>query len=367
MNIGPRPGGDDDFNEDDVDVIGSTPMGGDDDETGEDWNANDMADPDETDTAEDDDGEEMAASDEDGPEDEDEEDGPEDEDEGEDLEPLDPPATWPDQEKRFFSALPPAMQHAYVARAQAFHRDYTQKTQAIAQERQRLQQQFQHHNELDRVIAPYQEQWALNGMNTAQAVSQLIALSNFATKDAEGFIKYFANLRGIDLQRLTGQEEYVDPQVAALRQPLSQVQAQLNQMQQQWQQGQQAAQQQQYVQAYNSVNASMDQFARQTGQDGRPLYPHFNEVMGEMAALIEAGTATSLPDAYAKAIWVNEGTRAKELARAKSAQNEQNRLRAKQAKRAASSLTGSSGANGAFTGGDLSIREALEAAMAGQI
>lgn len=365
MSIGPRPGGDDDF-EDDVDVIGSTPMGEegpdptDDDEDGEDWDANEMADPegDESEEGED----ELAAEG-------DEEEGDEGEEAEDEYEPLDPPATWPEQEKQFFAALPPAMQHAYVARAQAFHRDYTQKTQAIAQQRQQLQQQFAHYSDLDRVIQPHMQQWALNGMNPATAVSQLIALSDFATNDPAGFIKYFSNLRGIDLRQLGSpeQEEYIDPQVAALRQPLAQVQAQLNQMQQHFTQSQQAAEQQRYTQAFNSVNAGIDNFARQTGPDGQPLYPHFNEVMGEMAALIEAGTASSLPDAYAKAVWLNEGTRAKQLARARAAENEQSRQRAMRAKRAASSLTGSSGANGAYTGGDLSIRETLEAAMGGQI
>jgi len=89
--------------------------------------------------------------------------------------------------------------------------------------------------------------------------------------------------------------------------------------------------------------------------------------MGEMASLIETGNATSMADAYAKAVWINEGTRARMQAHQRAAENEQLRQRARQAKRAASSLTGSSGANGAFTGGDLSIRDTLYAAMDGQI
>ena len=377
---GPRTASDDDA--DDYDVMTAEPMGDDDfdddADTGEDWDANELARPDGQEEAEplEDDGEELDASEEDeegGPDDEDEE-GEED-DEGEDeeaeLEAIEPPANWPEQERQFFADLPPPLQHAYMARAQHMTADYTRKTQALASERQQIAQERQTIGDLQRVIGPHMQQWALNGMGPAQAVQQLIALSDMATRDPAGFIQYFANLRGVNLGQLTAQqqqeEQYVDPQVQVLRQQLAQVQAHLNQSSQQQQQWQEQQYAQQYQNAFATTNAAINDFSRQTDQNGNPLYPHFDEVIDEMAGLIESGQARSMPEAYQKAVWLNDNTRQKQLARSRAEANAKARRRAERASRAAFSLTGASGANGAFNPGDLSIRDTINAAWTGDL
>lgn len=360
MSIGPRPGDDD--GDDDYDVMSSEPMGEGpeptDDDDGEDWDTNEMADQDGPDE---DDGTVLEAS-------EDDQEGEEQAEEGEDeLEPIEPPANWPEEIREAFGAIPPQLQHWYVNTARHMQADYTRKTQAIAQEKQQIQRAQANYAELDRITAPYEQQWALNGMSKPQAISQLIALSNFATNDPKGFIQYFANLRGVDLQQLNEQQEYVDPQVAALRQPLAEVQARLNQLQEQNTAWQQQQQYQQYQSAFQSVNASIDDFARRTGQDGKPLYPHLNEVMGEMADLIETGRARSMDEAYRHAIWLNESTRNRELQRSRANENARNRQRAEKARRAGSSLSGASGANGAYSSREMSIRDTINGVMDGSL
>ena len=364
----------------DYDVMAAEPMGGDDDE-GHDWDANEMgraAGEDESeplDDADDDVGSDIdeTIGDEDADDDEleadgEDEDGEEgEEDEGEEYEPLEPQANWPAEFKEAFTNLPPQFQHFVMNTARSMQADYTRKTQAIAQERQQMQGLRQAYSEFDRIIGPRQQAWALSGMNPAQAITQLIALSDFATQDAPGFIKYFANLRGVDLQTLNQQQEYVDPQVAALRQPIAQVQAQLNQLSQSHAQQQQQYEQQQYYTAFHNTNANIENFARQTGEDGRPLYPFFNDVEEDMTALIESGRARSLPEAYSQAVWLNPQTRSRMLARSRADENAKARERAGRAKRAASSLTGASGANGAFNRGDMSIRDTIDAAWTGEI
>lgn len=360
MSIGPED------EDDNFDVMSAEPMGDGpdpaDDDDGEDWDTNEMSDQDGPDE---DGAETLEASDDEG----DLEDGDDDEGEeaGEEYEPIEPPANWPEHIRQAFAQVPPPLQHWYVNNARHMQADYTRKTQAIAQEKQQIQRAQANYAELDRITAPYEQQWALNGMSKPQAISQLIALSNFATNDPSGFIQYFANLRGVNLQQLNEQQEYIDPQVAALRQPLSEVQARLNQFEQHYAQQQQMQQHQQYQSAFQSVNASIDEFAQRQGQDGKPLYPHLNQVMGEMADLISSGRARSMDEAYKHAIWLNESTRNNELRRSRANDNARLRQQAEKARRAGSSLSGASGANGAFTSGNMSIRDTINGVMDGSL
>lgn len=367
------------------DVMSAEPM---EDDDGHEWDANEMgraAGEDESEPLEDDedggdtdnagnlDGEEeddpeLEADGEEGPDDEDdaEEEGDEDEDE---LEPLEPLANWPEEFKEAFAELPPPAQHFVMNTARNMQADYTRKTQAIAQERQQMGQMRQAYSEFDRIIAPRAQQWALNGMNPAQAVQQLIALSDFATNDAPGFLKYFANLRGVDLQSLANpsEQEYVDPQVAGLQRIVAQSQAQLNQLTQQYTHGQQQQQVQQYQSAFRATSAAIDDFARQTDQSGQPAYPFFDDVVDDMTVLVESGRARSMPEAYRLAVRLNDNVHAKMAARSRVDENVRARARAQQAKRAAASLSGASGANGAFNRGDLSIRDAITASFNGEL
>lgn len=295
-----------------------------------------------------------------GEDEEDEEDEDEDEDDG--PAPIDPPPNWPQQEQAFFRELPPELQHAYLDRARHMMADYTRKTQEIARVRQGYQ-------ELERVIAPHVQQWALNGMGPAQAMQQLIALSDYATKSPQEFIRYFANLRGVDLQAIAqpAQEEYIDPQVAALQQQLAGVQQQLNYTSQAQAYAQQVAQQQQYAQAFQETNGQIDNFASQVGPDGKPLYPYFNQLEEDMSALIETGRAQTLHEAYETAKWANPYTRSKLLAQSRARDNRLMRQRAEQARMAASSITGASSMYGEQSTEGMSTRQLLEAASAGLI
>lgn len=305
--------------------------------------------------------EELDASDEDDEDGEEEgEEGDEEEDDEDQLGPIDPPANWPQQEQQFFKELPPALQHAYLDRARHMMADYTRKTQEIAKVRQGYQ-------EMERVISPHVQKWALNGMGPAQAMQQLIALSDYATNSPVEFLQYFANLRGIDLNQLTNrqEEEYVDPQVATLRQHLAGVQAQLNQTMQMQQQAQQLQQQQQYAQAFNVTNENIENFASQIGPDGKPAYPYFNELEEDMAIEIESGRASTIHEAYERAKWANPYTRSKLLAQSRARENRSQRMRAEEARMAASSLTGASGMYGEQSAEGMNLRQLLEASSSG--
>lgn len=54
------------------------------------------------------------------------------------------------------------------------------------------------------------------------------------------------------------------------------------------------------------LNAQIQSFSEAKGPDGKPVYPHFEEVLGTMAGLLQAGIAQDLQDAYKRALLMPE-------------------------------------------------------------
>lgn len=298
------------------------------------------------------------------------EEGEEEQDEDDDgVQPIVPPANWPQQEQVFFRKLPPTLQHAYMDRARAMVADYTNKTQQLAQVRR-------HYQDVDQVIAPRIKGWQLSGMSTGQALTQLLALSDLATEKPAEFIKYFSQVRGIDLNSLVGQPQsaapdgqgYVDPQVAALQRELAKVQSTVSQTVTQQRQREEMARRAQVEAQQRNAEAVINQYASQVDQNGKPAFPFFNQLEGMIATLIQSGQARSIPDAYQIAVWAHPQTRQKMLARSKSEENAKARRQAEKARRSAVSV---SGAHGSGTGrvktDDLSINALMRAAARGEI
>lgn len=75
-------------------------------------------------------------------------------------------------------------------------------------------------------------------------------------------------------------------------------------------------------------------FASELGQDGKPLRPYFDDVANDIVGLIKSGQAADLSDAYEKAVWLNPGTRAKEVERLKAATQRQAQEAAEAARKA---------------------------------
>lgn len=300
-----------------------------------------------------------------------EEDKPEgEEDEDSDVAPINPPSNWPQQEQVFFRKLPPALQHAYMDRARAMVADYTTKTQQLAQVRR-------YYQEVDQVIAPRIKAWQLSGMSTGQALTQLLALSDLASEKPVEFIKYFSQVRGIDLNSLVGQpasgaapdgQGYVDPQVAALQRQLAQVQSTVSQTVQQQKQREEAARRAQYEAQQRNAEAVINQYASQVDQNGKPVYPFFNELEGMIATLIQTGQARNIPDAYNLAVWANPQTRQKMLARSRAEENAKARKQAEKARKSAVSVSGAHGSgSGRIKTDDMSVRDLLRGAYRGDI
>lgn len=169
---------------------------------------------------------------------------------------------------------------------------------------------------------------AANYGSAEQGLQRLFALSDFATKDRLGFLKWFAEQNRIDLRQLVqgaaqGEQPAGDPN--PLMQEVLSLKSQLQQFQQQ-----------QQTQAQSQVVSQIDAFARD------PSHPYFNDVREHMGALMKAGKAETLQEAYEMATWAHPEVRKSLLEQQTQQAMQSNAQKVQQAKQAGSgSLTGS--------------------------
>ncbi len=170
--------------------------------------------------------------------------------------------------------------------------------------------------------------------STQAAVKQLLALSDYATRDKPGFIRWFAEQNRIDLASLVQGASQGQQQPAGDPNPYErELHTLRNQVQQLVLQQTQGAQTQ--------VMSEIQAFAAD------PAHPYFNDVREHMGALMKAGKAGNLQEAYDMATWAVPSVR-QTLLEAKTRDAMQaNAQKVQQAKQAAAgSLTGSpKGAN----------------------
>jgi len=200
--------------------------------------------------------------------------------------------------------LDPNVFHALPAETQAH---LARTMDGIGEREQRLAVLDQ----VEQLIAPRRQAWALNGMTESQALNQLLALSDFAGRDAKGFIKYMAENTGVNLEELVrGADaiQQVDPTVAALQRQVQQLEGQLTG----WNTQQQQA-------AHNSIVQSVIAFASEKGEDGKPLRPYFDELGSNVLPFISMVKEQNpnwtqgqiLQEAYDRACWGTPYVRSK--------------------------------------------------------
>ena len=226
-------------------------------------------------------------------------------------------------------------------------------------------------DQVEQLIAPRRQAWALNGMTESQALNQLLALSDFAGRDARGFIRYMAENTGVNLAELVqaaDPAQQLDPNVAALQNQVRQLESQLTGFNTQQQQA-----------AHNNVVQSVIAFASEQGQDGKPLRPYFDELGNSVLPFISMvkdqnpnwSQSQILQEAYDRACWGTPHVRAKMQA-AVGAAGEAERLRQaalKVGSARAASVSVKSGAPataGASPGdkGSMSLRDTIRASIA---
>lgn len=192
---------------------------------------------------------------------------------------------------------------------------------------------------IEQLITPRIDAWAINGMAPAQALHQLLALSDFAGRDPGGFIKYMAQTNNVDLEELVlgmVDAEPVDPKVAALEKQIAELQGVTNGFTQQQKQA-----------AHNAVVDKVLAFADEKGADGNVLRPHLTELGTSWLPHIDVVKTQNpqwshdqvLQQAYENACWANPVVRSKMQA-ATTAAADAERLR-KDAEKVAAARTAS--------------------------
>lgn len=264
-----------------------------------------------------------------------------------------PPASWSATAKADFAALPPHIQQEVLKREGEIESGKAQ-----------WDQKAQRFNRLDAILSPRQERFKLAGIDETQAVQALFAAQDMLeSPDAAtraNAIRYLARQSGVDLGALVQGDPQQQPQ-AQLPPAVQQMAQEIASLKQTLSQQQQFAHQQ----SASESQAQIDAFAAD------PAHMYFANVRGDMAALINAGQATGLKDAYDKAIWAHPEIRPillrEQQAQAVAEQERAAKAKAEAARRASGSIIGSPspGSSAAGAAPAPSIRAELERAMSG--
>lgn len=148
---------------------------------------------------------------------------------------------------------------------------------------------------MEQVLAPRRSALVAQYGSEAQAVQSLFALSDFAAQQPLGFIKWFAQQRGVDLNALAPKAQEAGETQQGLDPALQAIVSEVSGLKQMFAQHQTTTRQAQDQAVANEVNAFI----------ANPKYPYANELRSDMAQLMAAGIASSLEDAYEKATRMN--------------------------------------------------------------
>lgn len=246
--------------------------------------------------------------------------------------PSGPPESWTAEAKAsIWPQLTPAAQAEIIRREKAVTDGFAQKSAELKD-----------WEPLKSVLGPRQHVLSAAYGSVANGLQTLFALSDYAEKDAPGFVRWFAQQRGIDLSSLAGtpagqpQTEQVsaDPTIAALQQQIATLNQQITGFTQQQQQAQTA-----------QLTSQIEAFKAD------PKNVHFEAVRAHMAALMQGGQAKDLQEAYDMAVYANPSTRSlvmEEQRKAAEAQRAAEQARAvEEAKRQKATNVVSNGSLGA--------------------
>ncbi|WP_047236939.1 hypothetical protein [Chromobacterium subtsugae] len=250
-----------------------------------------------------------------------------------------PPASWSAEARPHWEKIPPEAQQ-YIATREA----------QMQQQFSRMDDERQTGRQFREALKPFEHtirQFNVPPVVAAQhlfAADAALRYGNPAQKI--DMVHQILRDYGIPLDAVAQyQPQQVDPAFAAMQQRLQQ----LEQMQLQGVQQQHEAQQ-------ADMQRQIEAF-----QQGKP---HFEQVRGDMAVLLQSGMASSLDDAYERAVWARPDLRqnliSKHDADQREAAAQAASQRAQQAKAAGVSLSGAPGsATPAAANQNLSLRDEL--------
>lgn len=199
------------------------------------------------------------------------------------------PNTWRKEVAAKWAEIPAEVQSEVLRRESDFHKgieQYRSKAEFGAS--------------IERAVAPYAATLQSLGIGPDRAVAELMAadhrLRYGSPHDKHTYFAQLAQNYGIDLGQLSEvvsqQPQAIDPNYSALQQELRQVRGMVE--------SRTLAEQRREQEALHS---DILRFAAD------PSHSHFEQVKGHMAALLQAGQAENLADAYEQAVYANPSTR----------------------------------------------------------
>src|SRR5882762_3315947 len=214
-----------------------------------------------------------------------------------------------------FAAAPEILKQAFMRRSQEMHQGVEQYRQAA-----------QFTQSMEKVMTPYAATLQSLNIPPDKAVAELMAadhkLRYGQPAEKMAFWRQLAQNYGIDLNTAAlpqEQQPQIDPHLNSLQQQVQQLTSHI--------QSQEMMAQQQVTDRLNSEIAAFK---------ADPLHSHFDAVQGHMAALLHAGQAKDLADAYEQSVYANSTTRTLMLQQQEMAQRAEATQRAQAAKKAAS-------------------------------
>jgi hypothetical protein len=268
------------------------------------------------------------------------------------------PQSWSAQEKQLWSQLPPAAQQIVARREQEAHRRITEHDEIRGVGNQFMQAA----NE----FAPMIQARGGNPVGLFREVLGIInQIHNSDPGNRANIFRQLAAQNGVDLRALGMQPQQSGAQPQNPQQhnvPIDQlVQRAVNE---QFQARQRAEAQQREQAEMQAVNSEVEAFRSKLDANGQPAFPHFETVNGLMAAILSAGNATTLEEAYQLAVKAHPETSKaiEQQAQAAAQAAEDKRRKAEAARRKSGSLRTGAGSPTVANGKDRSIRDELKAA-----
>lgn len=176
------------------------------------------------------------------------------------------------------SNLPPEIVNKYLEKVRDQNLSYQEKTKDFS--------------DLRKVLEPYGDTLALQGITPAQKISQYIAIEKqIMANPLEGILQ-LAKSYGVDLVKSLEdkQSEFEDP---ALKE-VSNLRKELEAIKSNTQKQQEEALQRQQEEAIKEVN----RFKAEKTQDGTLKYPHFEKIKSLMSEKFSTNSASTLEEAY---------------------------------------------------------------------
>lgn len=254
------------------------------------------------------------------------------------------PVSWPKDKAEAWTKLDPDA------------RDYILKREAeVAKGFQTTADKFKPFEELDRVLEPVKSRLQAEGISPAQAVQRLLNAQSILDRDPLTGIQWLARSYGVNLGQLTQQpggaeqtqQPPIDPRVETLQQRIDRLESEA-----------QFRAKQEAENFEQSLKSDVEKFR------ASPEHPYFDDVKTDMAALLQAGVAADLKEAYEKAVWANPTARTKVIEDQRKADAAKAAAAAAKAKQAGSLNVRSTPANAAPSASiDETLARAWEAAQ----